>query len=360
MYKGMIFFAVTTVMFFSIAGQAAAGGQFKGKRSSTFKATSKPPGTAQPRGVASPMAVRAKTAGELVYGEPIRYHNLSLVPVGTTKKGPFQKYTLLEQGIEAKTLKVRELNGQSGAAQVPAVEVLNTGQQPVYLLGGEMILGGKQDRIISKDTVVPNSKKWVKVAVFCVEQGRWRGQNMRFKSGGALAHVALRKAAMLGNQSGVWAEVARKNLQHGTQSSTSTYRRTIQNASLRAKISPYRKQIAKHLPKDIPLAGMVFAINGKIQVADLLGNPLLYASLQNKLLSAYILEALGQQVVRNAPTLSKGAAQQFLYNARKAKKIKLKSSGRSVNYRKEDDNQIGAETIDKATGKTVRETYISK
>jgi hypothetical protein len=255
---------------------------------------------------------------------------------------------------------VRELNGKSGEAQVEAVEVRNKGKQPVYLLGGEMILGGKQDRIISNDTVVPPSGKWTRVAVFCVEQGRWRGQNMRFRSGSALAHVALRRAAMSGDQSKVWAEVARKNLKHRSQSSTGTYRRTIQNGKVREKIAPYRQQIAKQLPRDLKLAGMVFAINGQIRVADLFGNPLLYAKLQDKLLSAYILEALGEQVVRRAPALSKGDAKRWLGKARKAKKVRLKAQGRSVNYKKEAPDVIGNEAFDTGTNRTVRETYIMK
>jgi hypothetical protein len=336
-------------------------GKGKGKWSQgRVVAPSQPPPRPRHRGAASPNAVRAKTSKELIFGDPIRYHNLSLVPVGTTLPGPFQKYTLLEQGTKARTLAVRELNGRSGEAQVPAVEVRNSGRDPVYLLGGEMILGGKQDRIISADTVVPANKRWTRVKVFCVEQGRWRGQNMKFRSGGALAHVALRKAAMSGSQGKVWEEVARKNLKHGTQSSTSTYRRTIQNAALRRKIAPYRKKIVTQLPGALRLAGMVFAINGKIRVVDLMGNPLLYAALQEKLLSSYILEALGQQVVRNAPSISKGAAREYLHKARKAKRVRFKGSGRSRNFKMDNDELIGNETYDKKTGKKVRETYISK
>jgi hypothetical protein len=331
----------------------------KGKGASS-RVDTRPPPRPRTRGVASPNAVRANSASELIFGDPIRYHNLSIVPVSTTHQGPFQKYALLEHSLAKKTLAVRELNGQSGEAQVNAVEVRNKGEHPVYLLGGEMILGGKQDRIIQRDTVVPPSGKWTRVSVFCVEQGRWQGQNMRFRSGQALAHVALRKAAMSGDQGKVWAEVARKNLKHGTQSSSGTYRRTIQNAKVRSKISPYRRDIMKKLPGGTKLAGVVFAINGQIRVADLFGNPVLFGDLKEKLLSAYILEALGEQVVRNAPTISKGAAAKWIYDARKAKKVKLKGSGRSVNFSKEAPNMIGDETQDSATGKTVRETYIKK
>jgi hypothetical protein len=312
--------------------------------------------------IAAPNAVRAQSSGELTFGTAVVYQNLSLVPVmvSAKEKSTFQKYTLLEGGLEDKTLAVRELKGQASEAQVNAVEVKNSGKAPVYLLGGEMILGGKQDRIIQNDTVVPSDNHWTKVSVFCVEQGRWTGGNMKFAAGQALAHVGLREAAMSGDQSKVWAAVAKKNRQQGTQNSTDTYRRTIQNEKVRAKIAPYREEILKLLPKDAQLAGLIFAINGKIRVADLFGNPVLFADLKSKLLSAYILEALDQQVIKNAPTLNAAAAEHFVGKARQLKKVKQSSSGRSINYKLEDKDQIGSETVDQGTGKKVRETYIVK
>ncbi len=314
-----------------------------------------PPAVAAP----TPAEVRAGSASELVYGEPIRFHNMTLVPVGTTRKGPFQKYTLIEQGLKDQSLAVREMSGDTGQAQVNQVEVRNRGHQPVYLLGGEMILGGKQDRIIQQDTVLPGTGEWTKVAVFCVEHGRWQGQTMQFSSAGAVAHVSLRTAAMSGSQSAVWEEVAKNNLRHGTQSQTETYRRTVQNEALRGKIEPYRKQLTGMMPKNLTLSGFVFAINGDIRVADLFGNPVLFADLQDKLISSYILEALGQQENPSAPAVSKNAAQTFIGKARAEKKDGGKSSGRAMNYKMENNDLIGTETFDAQAG-SVRETYIKK
>lgn len=361
-WKGKAAAFASAILVFSVTAWAGGGSWNK---SGKIKASSKKKGSwsgqVRPsQGVASPNAVRARSAGELVFGAAIRFQNLSLVPVGTTSKGPFQNYTLMEEGIKAGTLQVREMRGNNNQAQVNSVQVRNKGNYPVYLLGGEMILGGKQDRIIQQDTVVSNNNKWTTVKVFCVEQGRWAGQKMKFASGKALAHVELQKAAMSGSQSKVWAEVAKKNLKHGTQSRTSTYKRTIQNSKVRSKIAPYRRQIIGMLPSNMKLAGLVFAINGKIRVADLFGNPILMTKLSDKLLTSYILEALGQKVVRNAPALSVGAAKGFLNKARKSKKVRLKGYGRSMNYRKENKEMIGAETVDQATGKQVRETYIMK
>jgi hypothetical protein len=309
---------------------------------------------------AAPAAVRAKSADRLIYGEAVIFHNLSLVPVGTTAQGPFQPYTLLEEGTSAKTLDIRELAGNSDQAQVNAVQVRNRGKQPVYLLGGEMILGGKQDRIIQQDTVIENDGKWVNVPVFCVEQGRWSGRNMRFRSGGAIAHAKLRQAALSGSQSEVWAEVARKNVKHGTQSSTQTYRRTIQSAKVREKIANYISKLGSMLPNKMQLSGMIFAVNGKIRVADLFGNPALFDKLQDKLLAAYVLEALEEQVDRRAKPVSKAKAKSWLGKARKAARGKGKKSGRALNYTMENDEYQGNETVDAKTKQKVRETYIYK
>ena len=339
-----------------------AEGSIKGANKPRVVRSAQPAATRAARAavgqVASPAAVKAKEASDLVFGKPIHYQNLSIVPVGTTRKGPFKRYTLMEVGLRDKTLEVRELKGNSGEARVSAVEVRNSGNQPVYLLGGEMILGGKQDRIIQQDTVVSNSRKWNKVSVFCVEQGRWRGQNMKFSAGRAVAHLKLQKAVMKGGQSDVWAEVARKNLERGTQNSTSTYRRTIQNNKVRRKIAPYRKKLTSMLPADIKLAGVVFAINGKIQVADLFGNPLLFGQLKNKLMTAYILEALGHQVVPNAPAVSVRGARHFLRRASKAKKVRIqgKASGRAINYKRKGKGFVGTEAYDPATGETLRQS----
>ena len=357
-YRSVQFLLATAALMLLVV--PAAADKLKGAGGGKIVTGKNGPGAARSPGkVASPNAVRARAAGALFFGTPVHFQNLSLVPVGTTRKGPFKKYTVLEEGLKDKTLQVRELNGSSGEAQVSAVEVRNRGNNPVYLLGGEMILGGKQDRIIQQDTVVSNNGKWTKVSVFCVEQGRWRGQNMQFSAGKAVAHLRLQKANMSGSQSRVWAEVARKNVKHGTQNSTSTYRRTIQNGKVRAKISPYRKKLVGMLPQNTQLAGVVFAINGKIQVADLFGNPLLFAKLRDKLLSAYILEALGQKVVANAPVVSAENARGFLHRARSAKRQRVqgKSSGRAINYRRKAKGVIGMEAVDQQSGRKLRESY---
>ncbi len=312
---------------------------------------------AAPWAQAGPGRTQAVDA-KITFLEPIVFHNMTVVPISTHAKGPFERFTLLEAGLKQRTLKIRELGGQSDQAQVSAVQVKNTGKLRAFVLSGEMILGGKQDRILSSDTVIPNDGEWHKVEVFCVEQGRWRGRKMKFKGSGALAHAKLRKAALSGSQGEVWAEVQRKNASHGTNNSTHTYRRTVQDAKIRSKISKYRQQVTRQLP-DAPLVGFVFAINGQTKAADLFANPLLHSDLQDKLLSAYILEALEHQQDKRAPKYSKKKAQGFYKKARGAKRVSTKKSGSTRNHKKKAKGIVGTQAVDEASGKVLKESYFA-
>lgn len=296
---------------------------------------------------------------ELVYDAPITYHNITLVPVLTRAPGPFQSYTLLEEGTARKTLKIRELAGSGDQASVNEVEVRNTGKEPVFLLSGEMILGGKQDRILQSDAIIPPTGKWTRVPVFCVEHGRWSGARMEFAAGGALAHGKLAQAALSGEQGAVWAEVARKNEAEGTESSTGTYRRTVQDEALRARIQKHRDALKSQLPRG-RLAGFVFAVNGDVRVADLFGNPVLLDALQDKLLSAYVLEALEESVDPSARPLPSAAAQQFVSDGKKAATKQKISVGTAENQVKESADIIANESVDTASGLGTRGTYINK
>ncbi len=60
-----------------------------------------------------------------------------------------------------------------GTANVNRLLVLNTSNRPLYLMPGEVISGGQQDRTIGEELVLEPSGKPQEVEVFCVEQGRW-------------------------------------------------------------------------------------------------------------------------------------------------------------------------------------------
>src|ERR1700745_3773875 len=74
----------------------------------------------------------------------------------------------LQEALEQKKIIVHE----TGQVNELAVENLAR-DQPVYIQFGDIVKGGRQDRIIANDLIVPPRSGKMAVVSFCVEQGRW-------------------------------------------------------------------------------------------------------------------------------------------------------------------------------------------
>ena len=93
-------------------------------------------------------------------------------------------------------------------------------------MAGEVIQGGKQDRVLGEDVVLPPNSGKVKVPVFCVEQGRWsaRRDGNNFNGYYSVSGQAVRKAVEVDkNQSKVWDKVADANTKNNVATSTGAY-----------------------------------------------------------------------------------------------------------------------------------------
>ena len=79
----------------------------------------------------------------------------------------------------------------------------------MILLAGEIVTGGKQDRVVGKDRIVPPHSDPIDLSVFCVEPGRWVAEKSEFGSFHAqMAQPSVRRSAMADkDQQKVWAEV---------------------------------------------------------------------------------------------------------------------------------------------------------
>jgi len=58
-----------------------------------------------------------------------------------------------------------------GTSDVNELLMENKGKKPILLLAGEMVSGGKQDRMIGKDLIL-GPGKIRRINVFCIEHGR--------------------------------------------------------------------------------------------------------------------------------------------------------------------------------------------
>ena len=100
-----------------------------------------------------------------------------------------------ESGSVQPLMRRRRTRRSRSGAQVNQLVLVNNSKRPLILLAGEIVTGGKQDRVIGKDRIIPAESDPVDLGVFCVEPGRWTGSSDRFGVGGPLGAVAAPMAA---------------------------------------------------------------------------------------------------------------------------------------------------------------------
>jgi hypothetical protein len=222
-------------------------------------------------------------------GGPIQHGNVAVLPLYGDSAG--EELLVLDEGMERGLVKISE-RGEEGS--VNELVVHNRSRQPLFLMSGEVILGGKQDRIIGKDTIVPPGQR-KEVGVFCVEHGRWAGRDKSFRTAKMMAHTKLRKRASYADQSEVWKEVAEKNKARGTENATDTYRRVATEAGATKDARPYEAAIGEALRRDPArdrIVGVAVAVNGEVVAIEQFASAKLFAKIGPKILRSYYVEAL--------------------------------------------------------------------
>ena len=132
---------------------------------------------------------------------PISHGNLTIFPVVAASTHDTSQFLTLDEGIRSGDVVVTESGNvaplirrrgtypppQSGA-QVNKLVLINNSKRPLLLLAGEIVTGGKQDRVIGKDRIVPPESDPIDLGVFCVEPGRWVARSDKRRDRSRLRH----------------------------------------------------------------------------------------------------------------------------------------------------------------------------
>jgi hypothetical protein len=81
-----------------------------------------------------------------------------------------------------------------GAKVASSLTVENLSDQEVFVQAGEIVKGGRQDRVLSSDLVLPPKSSSVAIGSLCVENGRWqkRGAEEADRFASSETHLAHR------------------------------------------------------------------------------------------------------------------------------------------------------------------------
>jgi hypothetical protein len=271
--------------------------------------------------------------------DPVTHANLTVYFVHGASSSGAVPLTLAE-ALSAKAVRVLE----TGSVNELAIE--NLSDEEIFVQSGDIVKGGRQDRVLSVSLVLPPHSGIVPIAAFCVEHGRWSKRGFEdareFSSAAAAVPSRAAKLAMqpqAGNgqlgapspapdrggagyvatrQQRVWDEVARvQNLLSeqfdapvAAPESRTSLQLALENERLKKAQEDYVAALKAAGEKDTDIVGYVFAINGKLNSADLYPSNGLFRKMWAKLLTANATEAIAAKAegAASAPSSAEVAA----------------------------------------------------
>ena len=246
--------------------------------------------------------------------------NLAVFPVVANHLYDTSQLLTLDEGVRSGQVTVTEAGNERGlirpgqtiprreeGAEVNRLVLYNNSSRPLLLLAGEIVTGGKQDRVIGSDRIVPPNTGPIDLGVFCVEPGRWVASSANFGSMGAqMAQPSVRTPAMAEHyQNRVWDNVRASNAKvakslSGSEAEsvggTSSYAKVFASAPVAKLVSTYggtesEQAILREL-RAKGAVGVVVAVNGRVLWADVFASTELLSKYWPKLMRSYVAEAM--------------------------------------------------------------------
>ncbi len=304
---------------------------------------------AAPTEAAAEVATKRAAFGDYIVSGPYAHENLAVYLVHGEDKIKGKTFLTLEEAL-AKKLAVLHETGNVSKLAIENVSLTDE----IYVQSGDIVKGGKQDRVIAHDFIVPAKSGKMPIASFCVERGRWgrRGGESAVAfsvSNAQLSTKALKMAAKKSaSQQEVWREVANaqrmlaSNVGAGTQrdsghtsvvsqadgtgeagaaqvtiqarfvevrdgfledigvdfvdfaESPTSLQLTLENKKVKEAAEKYTKVLSAIIEGRDDTIGFAFAINGEANSADLYASRALFRKLWPKLLKAAAVEAVAE------------------------------------------------------------------
>jgi hypothetical protein len=270
--------------------------------------------------------------------DPISYENLTVFPVVSSSEYDTSSFLTLEEGLSSGEIIVREQGNDaiirnrdgsgrgefsSSGPSVNQLVLVNRSKRPVLLLAGELVSGGKQDRIIAKDRIVAPGADPLPLNVFCVEHGRWSAGS-QFSAAKTIVHPSVREqAAVKQSQSDVWSSVTAGSVAArpaaapparvaeadivatlSSEAPTQSYSKIYESRRIGGSVDALVNEIERRFRKETSglkgerVVGVVIAYGGEVAWSDIFASSDLFDHYWTKLLRSYAVEAVARPTMR--------------------------------------------------------------
>ncbi|MCX7845415.1 MAG: hypothetical protein N2312_02265 [Dictyoglomaceae bacterium] len=249
----------------------------------------------------------------------------------------------LEEALNSGKFIIQEVNTWG---EVPTLKAVNRLNINVFIMDGEELKGGKQNRVINTSILVKKNSV-LNIPVSCTEKGRWDFTSphhrdpeiiipfeMRAKKNISLYDHLSRSKEFKTEQSLIWDEVDRYDSILKSNSKTRALRDIFKN------VETNLEEITKN---SFPIEGQngcAFVINGKIIGLDIISLPSVYKNFHGKLLKSYAFDLLIRKKTETKNL--EEDIESYIEKIKNASFKKYKSVGLGWDYRIKRDKLMGS------------------
>lgn len=286
---------------------------------------------------------------------PYHHRNLTIYLIHGADQLQGKVPMTLEEAMAKGKVKVYE------TGQVNELAIENTSGEEVYIQGGDIVKGGRQDRTLPNDFILSANSGKVPISSFCVEQSRWSGRGNEAAthfsaSSNMLSGRELKLAAKMdADQSKVWANVQRtqeKLRDNGIASvnnpqSETSLQLSLENGELQQMQKEYVEELMNSIEGKQDVIGYIFAINGTLNSGDIYSSHQMFKKLWPRLLTASAIEAISlkdQDTGAISPTTTQ--VQQMMTDADAGRSEERRVGGRIKMVTRQTEKHILFETLD--------------
>jgi hypothetical protein len=237
-------------------------------------------------------------------------------------------FTSLEKALQSSKISVREIS----SGEVNALQFKNTSKDTIIVGMGDIVKGGKQDRVIEKDTLILPGQS-MQLSVYCVEHGRWTAgsSGSSFNAYHSNINNTVRKSIVKDkSQIEVWNKVSQINTMNSTLTSTGTYTAVTNSTTYNQQMKEYKNALMKAINTDSTIVGLLAVTGDRIIGCDIYGTTKLFKDNVGNMLSSYIAETISDG---KAVTIKETEVANYIHrllSSEKNQEAELKDNGRSL------------------------------
>ena len=304
---------------------------------------------------------------------PYEFEELSIFLIHGPDARDSRLYTTLQSAMERQLVIVHETSHVNELA----IENVST-TEDVFVQAGDIVKGGRQDRVLSVDMILPAKSGVVPISAFCVEQSRWQQRGTeavdQFTLTEMSVNYSLRQVMKdVATQAGVWKEVdsAHENIGAGVAGVAGSVRSVdsptslplaLESEAVQESMAPYLANLSSHAYRWNDVIGFAFAINDEIKGADVYSSNTMFIRLWPRLLKAAVVDAVAAPAMKRAPNaLPIDTVGSFLVNTELGSETVGDIPPRTQSVERSTDGGLFFETRDTAYGNAwVHRSYLPR